>query len=41
MRSALFTALASLVCGTALAQQANDNLDCSNPRKNTENPGSS
>jgi 1,4-alpha-glucan branching enzyme len=36
MRSALFTALAGLVCGTALAQQANVNLDW-NPQQNTEN----
>lgn len=36
MRSALFSALASLVCGTALAQQANVNLDY-NPQKDTEN----
>src|SRR5512134_3266727 len=36
MRSALFTALAGLVCSTALAQQANVNLD-HNPQKNTEN----
>ena len=36
MRAALFTALAALVCGTALAQQANVNLDY-NPQKNTEN----
>ena len=36
MKSALFTLLASMVCGTALAQQANVNLD-HNPQKNTEN----
>jgi enterochelin esterase-like enzyme len=36
MRVVLFTALAGLVCGTALAQQANVNLDY-NPQKNTEN----
>lgn len=36
MRTALFTTLAGLVCGTALAQQANVNLDY-NPQKNTEN----
>ena len=35
MRFALFTALASLMYGTALAQQANVNLDY-NPQKNTE-----
>jgi enterochelin esterase-like enzyme len=36
MRVALFTAVAGLLCGTALAQQANVNLDY-NPQKNTEN----
>jgi enterochelin esterase-like enzyme len=36
MKSALFTLLAGLVCGTALAQQANVNLDY-NPQKNTDN----
>src|SRR5512134_4033978 len=36
MRTALFTTLAALVCSTALAQQANVNLDY-NPQKNTEN----
>lgn len=36
MRSALFTLLAAFVCSTALAQQANVNLDY-NPQKNTEN----
>ncbi len=36
MKTTLFTVLASLVCGTALAQQANVNLDY-NPQKNTEN----
>ena len=36
MKSALFALLASMVCGTALAQQANVNLD-HNPQKNTEN----
>ena len=36
MKVTLFTALAGLVCGTALAQQANVNLDY-NPQKNTEN----
>lgn len=36
MKTALFTALASLACGTALAQQANVNLDY-NPQKNAEN----
>lgn len=36
MRSVVFTMLASLVGGTALAQQANVNLDY-NPQKNTDN----
>lgn len=36
MRMVLFTAMAGLMCGTALAQQANVNLD-HNPQKNTEN----
>jgi enterochelin esterase-like enzyme len=36
MRSALLVLLAGSVCGTALAQQANVNLDY-NPQKNTEN----
>ena len=36
MRAALIAGLASLACGTALAQQANVNLDY-NPQKNTEN----
>ena len=36
MRVALFTAVAGLVCGTALAQQANVNLDY-NPHKDTDN----
>lgn len=36
MRSAVFTMLASLACGSALAQQANVNLDY-NPQKNTDN----
>jgi len=36
MRAALIAVLASLACGTALAQQANVNLDY-NPQKNTEN----
>jgi enterochelin esterase-like enzyme len=36
MRSAVLTILVSLVCGHALAQQANVNLDY-NPQKNTEN----
>jgi enterochelin esterase-like enzyme len=35
MRSTIFTAFAALVCGTALAQQANVNLDY-NPQKDTE-----
>ncbi len=35
MKSALFTLLACLVCGPALAQQANVNLDY-NPQKNTD-----
>src|SRR5512139_3294731 len=35
-KTALLTGLASLVCGAALAQQANINLDY-NPLKNTEN----
>ena len=35
VRVAAFTALAALVCGTAVAQQANVNLDY-NPQKNTE-----
>src|SRR5512134_2726404 len=36
MRTALFTTLAALVCSTALAQQANVNLE-HNPQKNKEN----
>ena len=36
MRSAVLTVLMGLVCGNALAQQANVNLDY-NPQKNTEN----
>jgi enterochelin esterase-like enzyme len=36
MKAVLFTILASLACGAALAQQANVNLDY-NPQKNTEN----
>jgi enterochelin esterase-like enzyme len=36
MRSAVLMVLASLLCGNALAQQANVNLDY-NPQKNTEN----
>ncbi len=36
MKSALYALLASLLCCTALAQQANVNLDY-NPQKNTEN----
>jgi enterochelin esterase-like enzyme len=36
MKLTLFTALAGLVCSSALAQQANVNLDY-NPQKNTEN----
>lgn len=36
MRLVVFTMLACLVCGTALAQQANVNLDY-NPQKNTDN----
>ena len=36
MRAALIAVLAGLACGTALAQQANVNLDY-NPQKNTEN----
>jgi enterochelin esterase family protein len=36
MRPALITMVASLACGTALAQQANVNLDY-NPQKNAEN----
>ena len=36
MRAALIAGLAGLACGTAVAQQANVNLDY-NPQKNTEN----
>ena len=36
MKTTLFTMLAGVMCGTALAQQANVNLDY-NPQKNTEN----
>lgn len=36
MKTTLFTLFAGLMCGTALAQQANVNLDY-NPQKNTEN----
>ena len=36
MRAAVIAGLAGLACGTAVAQQANVNLDY-NPQKNTEN----
>ena len=36
MKTTLFMMLATVMCGTALAQQANVNLDY-NPQKNTEN----